>query len=218
MAAPGSLQTKFHLCPRRQMPPPWLLTYVLNFFGCWQPLSPLLGLFFGLWIIYMDKKIPQDPAEISPKWLVKQALDNASHQHWDLFGTQLAERFFMSKVLLLILPTLSWDTARVSAIFLADILLSNRIMEWMAATFSGIVTWVGISQCSSSVLECPVLNLTTQLLTVERKGVYHLMQPTNPKFLWPSSLLGKDIASPLCCSEIYFVLHHFHFRSTINIK
>jgi hypothetical protein len=29
----------------------------------------------------MDKKIPQDPAEISPKWLVKQALDNASHQH-----------------------------------------------------------------------------------------------------------------------------------------
>jgi hypothetical protein len=39
------------------MPTPWLITYVLNFFGHWEPLSPFLGLFFGLWIIYiyMDK-------------------------------------------------------------------------------------------------------------------------------------------------------------------
>jgi hypothetical protein len=48
------------------------------------------------------------------------------------------------------------------AIFLADILRSSRIMDWIASTFSGIVTWVGLAERSSlSVLKCPVLNLAT---------------------------------------------------------
>jgi hypothetical protein len=57
--------------------------------------SPFLGLFLGLWIIdeYMDpscihsyeavKKILQNPAEIGPKWLVKQAFDHATDEQCD---------------------------------------------------------------------------------------------------------------------------------------
>jgi hypothetical protein len=58
---------------------------VLNFCGRKEPLSPFLGLFFGLWILYMDpsfnhsyetvKKIQQDPSEIGPELLVRQAPD-----------------------------------------------------------------------------------------------------------------------------------------------
>jgi hypothetical protein len=63
------------------------------------------------------------------------------------FGTHLAESFLMSKISWIIKFALSRDIGRVPAIFLADILWSSGIMEWLASRFSWIVTWVVLPQC-----------------------------------------------------------------------
>jgi hypothetical protein len=55
------------------------MTSVLEFFEHDEPLSPFLGLFFGVSSTVMRRfKNPTATAEIGPKWLVKQVLAHAS--------------------------------------------------------------------------------------------------------------------------------------------
>jgi hypothetical protein len=89
---------------------------------------------------------------------------------------------------------------RVPDIFLSDILRSSRIMEWMAFTFSGIVTWVGLPERSSfSVLKCPFLNLWST------KGAYHLMYPTFFFIHWHYSPSGaRPTSMKLRFTSVFF--------------
>jgi hypothetical protein len=131
---PSSLQVKLHLYPRR------------------HTVSPFLRLFFGLWIMYMDPsfirnyEIPLKSVKNSlwSKYSIRLLISIETFRNpfvWDL--SHLVNHVSIAY--------LSQDIARVSGIFLADVLWSSRIMEWMTSMFSGIVTWVCLLclQCSN---------------------------------------------------------------------
>jgi hypothetical protein len=113
---PCSLQAKLHPSPRRRTPTPCLITSV--FIPCIVLCSmdpSFIHSYEMRWFQF---------ARILLKWakiLVKQALNPASEQFWGTgnpFGWELL-----------------WDITRVSTVFLADILQSSRIVEWMASRF-----------------------------------------------------------------------------------
>jgi hypothetical protein len=129
----------------------------------------------NIWIQVSSKVTRRHENPIGPQWLwSKHSITLLSALRH--LGTHLAGSFHIFKIFWVIQFTLSRDIATISAIFLADILRSSRIMQWMACMFPGIVTSVGLPERSSSwVLKCPALNPATQFLTASRKGAYRLM-------------------------------------------
>jgi hypothetical protein len=137
---PGSLHAIFHICPRRQIQnSAWWLLYLELWMGG-TTVSPFLGLFLGIWIICTyhsfvhGYKTVKKSHRVQPKlvqnglWRKHSITLPTASRH---LGTHLAE-FLHAQNLMNIDYFLGIHITSVSAIFLADILLSSRIIQWMA--------------------------------------------------------------------------------------
>ena len=87
------------------------------------------------------------------------------------FGTHFAESFRMSKSSWMMGPTRSREMPSFSAIDLAEIRRSSKIISWIWSIISGVVTvWGRPGRGASRVEISPRFNWATQFLTVAYDG------------------------------------------------
>ena len=116
---------------------------------------------------------------IAPKKSSKSCSDELHHWcFWSAFrhfGTHLAESFRMSKSSSMMEPTRSREMPSCSAIDLAEIRLSSKIISWIWSIISGVVTVLcrsgrGASQVEKSPrINCPRYKFAAILCAVLNK-------------------------------------------------
>ena len=117
----------------------------------------------------------QEIISIAPKKKSKFCSDNWQRwRFWSVFrhfGTHFAESFRMSKSSWMMDPTRSREMPSCSAIDLAEIRRSSKIISWIWSAISGVVTVLGRpGRGASQVEKSPRLDWATQFLKVAYDG------------------------------------------------
>jgi hypothetical protein len=107
-------------------------------------------------IVTRRLKNPRGSCQIGPKWFVKQALDHASEQHWDILGTLWLTAFSCLKFC-----SSSFSGYRQGLINLFSCLVDiphfwNCHLRWSPRTFFVCSAQMSCSKPSNPILDCGV--------------------------------------------------------------